>query len=231
MDTKIEQLKEDNNEDEYYSGASKKRRNNSHPISYKILIFITIISCLISLYLIYSSYTKKSSRSFLEFAESRFSVRKFSEKPVEQEKIDALLKAVQIAPTAENKQPQKIYIITKEEDRKKLKSVTKYAFNAPMYFLVCCDKNKAWKHETEDYYSTEIDGTISITHIILEAHDLGLGSVVVRSFETENMRKLFGIPENMIPIALLPIGYPKEGVKPSKWHIQKKDVKELAEYL
>ena len=99
MDTKIEQLKEDNNEDEYYSGASKKRRNNSHPISYKILIFITIISCLISLYLIYSSYTKKSSRSFLEFAESRFSVRKLSEKPVEQEKIDALLKAVQIAPT------------------------------------------------------------------------------------------------------------------------------------
>ena len=157
MDTKIEQLKEDNNEDEYYSGASKKRRNNSHPISYKILIFITIISCLISLYLIYSSYTKKSSRSFLEFAESRFSVRKFSEKPVEQEKIDALLKAVQIAPTAENKQPQKIYIITKEEDRKKLKSVTKYAFNAPLYFLVCCDKNKVWNHETEDYYSIEID--------------------------------------------------------------------------
>ena len=121
MDPKIEQLKEENNEDEYYSGASKKRKNNSYPISYKILIFITIISCLISLYLIYSSYTKKSSRSFLEFAESRFSVRKFSEKPVEQEKIDALLKAVQIAPTAENKQPQKIYIITKEEDRKKLK--------------------------------------------------------------------------------------------------------------
>ena len=156
MEDKIEQLKEENNEDEYYSGASKKRRNISYPISYKILIFITIISCLISLYLIYHSYTTKNSRSFLEFAESRFSVRKFSEKPVEQEKIDTLLRALQIAPTAENKQPQKIYIITKEEDRKKLKTVTKYAFNAPMYFLVCCDKNKAWKHNTEEYYSTEI---------------------------------------------------------------------------
>ena len=231
MYPKIEQLKEENNEDEYYSGASKKRKNNSYPISYKILIFITIISCLISLCLIYRSYTTKNSQSFLELAESRFSVRKFSEKQVEQEKIDALLRAVQIAPTAENKQPQKIYIITKEEDRKKLKTVTKFAFNAPMYFLVCCDRNKAWKHNTEDYYSTEIDGTISITHIILEAHELGLGSVVVRSFETEKIRKLYNIPENMIPIALLPIGYPKEGVKPSKWHIQKKDVKELAEYL
>ena len=231
MEDKIEQLKEENNEDEYYSGASKKRRNISYPISYKILIFITIISCLISLYLIYRSYTTKNSRSFLEFAESRFSVRKFSEKPVEQEKIDTLLRALQIAPTAENKQPQKIYIITKEEDRKKLKTVTKYAFNAPMYFLVCCDKNKAWKHNTEEYFSTEIDGAISITHIILEAHDLGLGSVVVRSFETEKLKNLFKIPENMVPIALLPIGYPKEGVKPSKWHMQKKDVKELVEYL
>ncbi len=231
MDPKIEQLKEENNEDEYYLGASKKRKNNSYPISYKILIFITIISCLTSLYLIYRSCTTKNSQSFLEFAKSRFSVRKFAEKPVEQEKIDALLKAVQIAPTAENKQPQKIYIITKEADRKKLKTVTKFAFNAPMYFLVCCDKNKVWKHETEDYYSTEIDGTISITHIILEAHELGLGSVIIRSFETENMRKAFNIPENMIPVALLPIGYPKEGVKPSKWHITKKDVKELAEYL
>ena len=177
------------------------------------------------------SLLHNKSRRFLEFAESRFSVRKFSEKPVEQEKIDTLLRALQIAPTAENKQPQKIYIITKEEDRKKLKTVTKYAFNAPMYFLVCCDKNKAWKHNTEEYYSTEIDGAISITHIILEAHDLGLGSVVVRSFETEKLKNLFKIPENMVPIALLPIGYPKEGVKPSKWHMQKKDVKELVEYL
>ena len=80
-------------------------------------------------------------------------------------------------------------MITKEEDRKKLKTVTKYAFNAPMYFLVCCDKNKVWKHQTEDYYSTEIDGTISVTHIILEAHDLGLGSVVVRSFQTEKIKE------------------------------------------
>ena len=56
------------------------------------------------------------------------------------------------------------------------------------YFLICCDKNKVWKHKTEDYYSTEIDGTISATHVILEAHDLGLGSVVVRSFETEKIK-------------------------------------------
>ena len=95
------------------------------------------------------------------------------------------------------------------------------------YFLICCDKNKVWKHKTEDYYSTEIDGTISATHVILEAHDLGLGSVVVRSFETEKIKEAFGIPA----VALLPIGYPKEGTKPSKLHFKKNDIKEFAEYL
>jgi len=109
--------------------------------------------------------------------------------------------------------------------------VTKYTFNAPMFFLVCCDKNKAWKHKTEDYISTEIDGSIVTTHITLEAHDLGLGSVIVRSFETQKLKDLFKIPENMVPIALLPLGYPREGAKPSKLHFQKKDVKEMVEYL
>ena len=158
-------------------------------------------------------------------------MRQFSNKTIEQEKIDKLLRVAQIAPTAENKQPQKIYIITKDEDRKKLKTVTKYTFNAPMFFLVCCDKNIAWKHKTEDYISTEIDGSIVTTHITLEAHDLGLGSVIVRSFETQKLKDLFKIPENMIPIALLPLGYPQEGAKPSKLHFQKKDVKEMVEYL
>ena len=51
-----------------------------------------------------------------------------------------------------------------------------------MYFIVCCDKNKNWKQKNEDI-STENDGSIVTTHIILEAHDLGLGSVVVRNFE------------------------------------------------
>ena len=63
------------------------------------------------------------------------------------------------------------------------------------------------------------------------AHDLGIGSVVVRNFETENLKKLFNIPENMVPISLLPIGYPKEGVKPSKLHFTKNDIKDMVEYL
>ena len=233
MDTKIEQLNEGNNEDEYYSGASKKKQKTSFPNSVKIMACITIVSCLITCFLLYKCcMSKKKFSSFKELAESRFSLRTFDQRPVEQEKIDALLRVVQVAPTAENLQPQKIYIITKEEDRQKIKTVTKYHFNAPMFFLVCVDKNNVWKHPTEEYYSTEIDGTISLTHIILEAVDLGLGTTVVRSFETQKMKEAFGLPENMYPIALLPIGYPREGVNIiPKPHYDRKDIKEFAEYL
>ena len=226
MDSKMEQLKEGYNEEEQLETSKKRPKKNSK--SFKILIFVTIISCLLNIFLFYKLFTKND---FLDLAESRFALRQFSNKTIEQEKIDKLLRVAQIAPTAENKQPQKIYIITKDEDRKKLKTVTKYTFNAPMFFLVCCDKNIAWKHKTEDYISTEIDGSIVTTHITLEAHDLGLGSVIVRSFETQKLKDLFKIPENMIPIALLLLGYPKEGAKPSKLHFQKKDVKEMVEYL
>ena len=225
----IEQL-DTNQEDNYHEGNSRKSSKNTTSTFNKILIFITISSVLLCLYLIYLLNTKKN-KSFLELAESRFSLRHFSPKEIEPEKISKLLRVAQVAPTAENLQPQKIYIITKEEHKNKLKTVTKYTFNAPMFFLVCCDKNIAWKHKTEEYISTEIDGSLTIAHIILEAHELGLGSVVVRSFETQKIKDLFGIPDNMVPIALLPIGYPKEGAKPAKWHFNKKNIEEMVEYL
>ena len=232
MDTKNSQAEQldTKQEEDYYEGNSKKRPKKFHPFLTKILVFIIIIISLSCFYLIYLLNSKKT-QSFLELAESRFSLRHYSQKPVEPEKISKLLRVAQLAPTAENLQPQKIYIITKEKDKKLLKTVTKYTFNAPMFFLVCCDKNIAWKHKTEDYISTEIDGSLTVAHIILEAHELGLGSVVVRSFETQKIKDLFSIPENMVPIALLPIGYPKDGAKPSKWHFNKKNIEEMVEYL
>ena len=232
-ESKIEKLKEESNneEEEYFVGKSKKRPKKQFLTTYKLLIFITIISSLISIFLLYKIYKIKSTSNFLNLSESRFSVREYSQKPIEQEKINALLRVAQLSPTAANKQPQKIYIITKDIDKQKLKTVTKYTFDAPMFFLVCCDKNKAWKHKTEEYYSTEIDGSIVATNIILEAHDLGLGSVIVRSFQTQKLKELFGLPENMIPIVLLPIGYPKESTKPSENHFKRKDIEEIVEYF
>ena len=96
----MEQLNEDKGQDEYYEGNSKKRNRQNCSLSYKILIFITVASSLLSLYLIYSLFSKKNSTNFLQIAESRFSVRKYDSRPVEKEKIDKLLRVAQVAPTA-----------------------------------------------------------------------------------------------------------------------------------
>ena len=232
MENKLEQLKEDPNQEEEKIETSKKRQKNINPLCHRILIIAVIVTSILSVYLLYKLCSScKSSSNFMQLAESRFSVRKFLSKPVEPEKINKILKVVQLAPTAANLQPQKVYVITKEEDKKKLESVTKYTFNAPMFLLVCSDKTKAWKHKNEEIDSTEIDGSIVATHILFEVHELGLGTTFVRSFETEKLKKLLNIPENMVPVALLPIGYPHEEAKPSKYHYQKKDIKQLVQYL
>ena len=118
-----------------------------------------------------------------------------------------------------------------KKEGEKLKTVTKYSFNAPMFFVVCVDKDIVWKHKTEDTNSIDIDGSIIATHILFEAYDLGLGSVYVRAFQTEELKKLFNIPENIKPVALLPLGYPKENAKPAPSHFKKKNIDEMVEYL
>ena len=75
---------------------------------------------------------------FLELAADRYSVRSFSDRPVEQEKIDKILKAAQLAPTAVNFQPQMIYILKSEEAMTKINRLCRCIYGAPMVFLISC---------------------------------------------------------------------------------------------
>ena len=126
-----------------------------------------------------ASETNKEEKpmTFLELAESRFSVRRFEKTAVEQEKIDAILRAAQLAPTAKNLQPQKIYVLKSEEAIKKINEVTSRAYQAPLVFVVCYDKNIAWTNPLDNNASSgEMDATIVGTHMMLEAAEQGLGS-------------------------------------------------------
>ena len=75
----------------------------------------------------------------MELFKERHSVRKFSDKKVEKEKISAILEAGRVAPTAVNFQPQRIYVLESEDSLLKLKDCTKFHFDAPVAFLVCYD--------------------------------------------------------------------------------------------
>ncbi|MBR1942465.1 nitroreductase family protein [bacterium] len=170
---------------------------------------------------------------FLQLAQDRFSVRKYSDKPVEQEKIDLILKAAQLAPTAVNYQPQMIYVLKSEEALNKIRSLTNSTYKAPVVFLICSDENKTWKSPMEKGYTTgEMDASIVCTHMMLEAWELGIGSVWVRLFDSREVAKAFDLHESIKPICLLPIGYAADDCVPyAKWHNVYRDIDEFVKVL
>lgn len=165
--------------------------------------------------------------SFLELAKSRYSVRRFADKPIEREKLGAVLKAAQIAPTGHNNQPQKIYVIRSEAALAKLQAVTKCTYGAKTVLLVAYDEEQEWKNDLEPTSSGEVDASIVATHMMLEAHEQGLGTCWVAWFAPNKTAEIFDLPKNIKPVLLMPIGYPAENAKPSPRHDQNKDISEF----
>lgn len=170
---------------------------------------------------------------FLKLAADRFSVRSFKPKPVEQEKIDLIMKAAPLAPTAVNYQPQMIYLLKSETALKKIRAITASTYEAPMVFMICVDENRAWKSKTEPGYSTgEMDASIVATHMMLEAWELGVGSVWVRLFDVKKVAAAFELPTNIRPVCLLPIGYAAEDCTPyAPWHYVYRPIENFFEVL
>lgn len=158
--------------------------------------------------------------NFLDLAAQRYSVRSYSSQPVEQEKIDLILKAAQLAPTAVNYQPQMIYVLKSPEAIDKINRICRCIYGAPLVFLICSDERRTWKSQTEPGYSAgEMDCSIVCTHMMLEAWEQGLGSVWVRLFDVAEVASAFGLPPYIKPICLLPVGYAAPGAKPyAPWH-------------
>ena len=167
---------------------------------------------------------------FLQLAKNRFSCRKFKDIPIEQEKIDKILQAAMVAPTAVNKQPQRIIVLTHTEKLKALKNCTKYDFDAPLCFIICVNKNKAWTRKYDAKNSADIDGSIVTTHMMLEAHDIGLASTWVMSFDPEAVRQSYDIDDNLDILALLPVGYPAEDAPINPLHNTFIPMEEMVKY-
>lgn len=170
---------------------------------------------------------------FLEFSRKRYSVRSYSAQEVEASKINKILQAAVIAPTAVNYQPQKIYVLKSHEALQKIRTITKSTYDAPLVFLVCSDITRSW-HScfVEGYNSGEMDASIVCTHMMLEAEYLGLGSVWVLLFDPDKIKEAFNLPENIIPHCLLCVGYPSENAAPySPWHDTFRKISDIAEML
>ncbi len=162
---------------------------------------------------------------FLQLAtEQRYSVRKFKTDRIDKEKLDLILEAGRVAPTAANFQPQRILVIDSEEGLTKLKTCTPYHFNAPLVLLVCYDYETCWKHQHSGKASGDVDASIVTTHMMLEAASLGIGNTWVAAFDHDKIRELFNIPDYLMPVALLPLGYPASDAAPHPVHYKRFDI-------
>lgn len=162
---------------------------------------------------------------FLELVEKRYSCRSFSTKEVEKEKIEKILKAAKLAPTARNLQPQRILVLTQKEQLEKLNGCTQYGWNASVIMILFFDKSVSYKRDKYDEKEFgDIDISIVTTHMMLEIQNLGLGTTWIGSFDLKKLVEIYEVPENLIPVAILPIGYPSEEAKPSKLHFQRNEI-------
>ena len=165
--------------------------------------------------------------NFIDLVKQRYSCRKFLEKQVEKEKIDLVLEAARLAPTACNFGPQRILVITDKEKINELKECTPYTFDAPVVLAICYDKNISWKRKYDGKDEGIIDVGIVITHMMLQITELGLGSTLVGSFDPKKAKEILNIPENYSLENLLPFGYPAPEGKPSAKHYERKNIDEI----
>ncbi|MDE7380235.1 MAG: nitroreductase family protein [Clostridia bacterium] len=169
---------------------------------------------------------------FKELSKARYSVRSFSDKKVEQEKLDQILQAANAAPTACNNQPQRLYVVNSAEGIAKLSAITKFTFGASTIIIFTSKKSEEWQNPfTDDYNTGDIDVSIVCTHAMMQAWELGIGSCWVGYFDPAKVRSAFAIPEDEKIIALLPLGYPAEGCKPSRLHSTRKNLQDTVKYL
>ncbi len=165
---------------------------------------------------------------FLELAKKRYSTRQFQNKKVEKQKIEAIINAAHVAPTAANLQPQKLLILDSPEQLSKLAPYANF-YNAPVVIVVLAETACSWKRHYDNKYFAEIDCAIVTDHMMLEATSLDLGSVWIGNFSPEDIKKEFLIPQDLDVVSILAIGYAEQNttLSPERHKQTRKSISEL----
>lgn len=155
--------------------------------------------------------------NFLDIAKTRYSVRRYKNEKVEKEKLNRILEAAHLAPTAANLQPIRLLVVQEKEGLDKIGKAANI-YNAPLAIIVCSDHSIAWKRPFDNKKTTDIDASIITDHMMLEATELGLGTVWVCYFKPDIIKKEFDLPETIEPVNILVIGYSDEEPMPLNRH-------------
>ena len=167
---------------------------------------------------------------FEQLITERYSVRNFLPEHLPQEVIDTILAAGHKAPTGCNYQPQRILVLNTDTAMEQLRKCTRSHFSAPTAMFVCHETAESWKRPYDVALSSPVDAAIVATHMMLAAHNAGVGCCWVMHFDPGAMRETFRIPETVQPVALLMLGYPTQDAKPLPLHFRSRPLEEVVVY-
>jgi nitroreductase len=158
--------------------------------------------------------TEGETMNILDAVKQRRSIRKFQNKPVPDEIIEDLKDALIWAPSAGNLQARKFFFVYSDDMKRELVIHAlrqKYIAEAPLTIVACTDSGirQHYGDRGLDLY-TKQDVSASIMAMMLVAHESGLGSVWIGAFEDDKVSNVLSLPENLTPVAIIPVGYPAE---------------------
>jgi len=143
-----------------------------------------------------------------EAIQNRRSIRTYKSKHVSKKKLNRILEAARLAPSASNMQPWHFIVVTDSEKRRKLAEGGRYAkflVKSPVVIVGCGDQEASPKWYT-------VDVTIALEHMVLTATSEGLGTCWIGSFTESQVKELLRIPENYRVVAMLALGYPRRNI-------------------
>jgi len=154
---------------------------------------------------------------------ARRSIRKYIDKPVEDEKIIQLIESARLAPSGSNTQPWHFIVVKSKSVREKLAEIShsqKWMLSAPVFIVCAADIRCRIEKDieikiNEDSPEQELkqiirDTSISVTHILLEAENLGLGTCWVGWFTQGEIRPILNIPDDKYVVGVITVGYTNE---------------------
>ncbi|MCX6283429.1 MAG: nitroreductase family protein [Bacteroidetes bacterium] len=169
--------------------------------------------------------------NFLELAKSRYSVRNYLPKPVEEEKLNYILECGRIAPSAANYQPWMIDVIRDPDLKKKLEETyaREWLKQAAVILVFLGNHKQGWKRsDGKDH--TDIDIAIMADHITLAAAEQGLGTCWICNFDAAKCIQVLNLPVHLEPIAYLSLGYPAGSTDEASRHLKRKPFEEIIKF-
>lgn len=165
---------------------------------------------------------------YRELITKRYSVRAYRPDPVEDEKLQMILEAARLAPTAANRQPFQLIVVHTIGRENELKKIyhRDWFVQAPLIICACGVPSQGWVRSDDQRRYLDVDVAIVMDHLILEAANQGLGTCWIAAFNAKAARQVLQLPDEVEPLIFTPLGYPADHWKPK----ERKAIQDLVRY-